>query len=258
MRMADYVTADLGSTEDLVGERRALMDAWDDEQREEFIEALKDFEKECEEFKLMDHEYDFSKDKEMEKDTANVRARGSGREVDEEEIDPNQKAFGPWSETIVRVDRVQKVQRGGTMVRYRALVIGGNLNGCAGYGIAKANAPNEACAAATRMARRNIFFVDRYLGTGLTSSLAGRHNSCKVSLFSVSPNRGLHGHPLILEILKYFGISDCTAKSHGNRNVYNVVYATFKALLTHESLEDIALKRGKRMITLERSKKLRI
>ncbi len=172
--------------------------------------------------------------------------------------DPLQKAYGPWSETIVRVDRVQKVQRGGTMVRYRALVIAGNLNGCAGFGVAKANAPNEAAAAAARVARRNIFFIDRYMGTGLTSDLAGRQNSCRVTLRSVNPNRGLHGHPLICEILKYFGITDCTAKSHGNRNVYNVVRATFKAIMTHESLEDIAMKRGKRLMNLERAKRLKI
>ena len=144
------------------------------------------------------------------------------------------------------------------MVRYRALVIGGNLNGCAGFGIAKANSPNEAAAAAARIAKRNIFFVERYLGCGLTCDLMGKQNSCKVLLRSVPPNKGLKGHDLICEILKYFGITDCTAKSHGNRNVYNVVRATFKAILTHESLEDVALKRGKRLLNLERAKRLRI
>ena len=64
--------------------------------------------------------------------------------------------------------------------------------------------------------------------------------------------------PQINQILKYFGITDCTAKSHGNRNVYNVVRATFKAIMTHESLEDIAMKRGKRLMNLERAKRLKI
>ena len=150
------------------------------------------------------------------------------------------------------------MERGGTIVRYRALVIGGNLNGCAGFGVAKGSLPADAAKAASRMCKRNIFFVDRYLGSGLTSNLVGKQNSCKVYLWSVNPNKGLVGHPLIMEILKYFGISDCTAKSHGNRNVHNVVRATFKALMTHESLEDIALKRGKRLISMERAKRLNI
>lgn len=253
MRAADYLVADTGSTSDLVGERRALMDAWDEEHKENFQKQLDEIMEEQSEFK-----FDYLPWKEDEKGNSEAFDRSNTSDLENEDKDPNQKAFGPWSETIVRVDRVQKVQRGGTMVRYRALVIGGNLNGCAGFGVAKANAPNEAAAAAARIAKRNIFFVDRYMNTGLTTDLAGRHNSCKVTLRSVNPNRGLHGHPLILEILKYFGITDCTAKSHGNRNVYNVVYATFKAIMTHESLEDIALKRGKRLLNLERARKLNI
>jgi small subunit ribosomal protein S5 len=159
---------------------------------------------------------------------------------------------------IVRVDRVQKVQKGGTMVRYRALVVGGNARGCAGFGIAKANSPQEATQLATRQCKRNIFFVDRHKGTALTRDLAGRHNSCKVTLRAVDVNYGLHGHPLVSDILLYCGITDCTAKTYGNRNQYNVVRATFKALMTHESMEDTAMKRGKRIMNLERAKRLQI
>ena len=144
------------------------------------------------------------------------------------------------------------------MVRYRALIVGGNTNGCAGFGIAKANSPPEALVLASRKCKRNIFFVERYKGSGLTSDLAGRHNSCKVILRAVDPNFGLHGHPLVSDILLYFGISDCTAKTFGNRNQYNVVRATFKALMTHESMEQIALKRGRRLMNLERVKRLQI
>mmetsp|Transcript_852 Transcript_852/g.1031 ORF Transcript_852/g.1031 Transcript_852/m.1031 type:complete len:380 (-) Transcript_852:87-1226(-) len=252
LNAADYLSSDLGTIEDLVGERRALrMDAWDDKQAEEFS-------KELDALIAKESEAPFDDLPWLQKETGFGITKADVNDDEKDVDDPHQKAFGPWSETIVRVDRVQKVQRGGTMVRYRALVVGGNLNGCAGFGVAKANAPNEACAAAARIAKRNIFFVDRYMNTGLTSDLAGKHNSCKVTLRSVNFNRGLHGHPLILEILKYFGITDCTAKSHGNRNVYNVVYSTFKAIMTHESLEEIALKRGKRLLNLERAKRLNI
>ena len=96
-----------------------------------------------------------------------------------------------------------------------------------------------------------MFYIDRYLNSGLSYDLAGKHNSCRVKLRAVGPDYGLHGHPLICEILKYAGISDATSKSHGNRNPYNVVYATFKALMTHESLEDIAMKRGVKFLKKE-------
>ncbi|GFH61587.1 small subunit ribosomal protein S5 [Chaetoceros tenuissimus] len=250
LRIADYLTSAPGSTEDLVGRRRAFMNS--KEQQAVLEQQLQELLEEA----SRDTWNDVTWNQEHE-GFPNPKEEGYSNITANQE-DKMQKAFGDWSETIVRVDRVQKVQRGGTMVRYRALVIGGNLNGCAGFGVAKANAPNEAAAAAARIAKRNIFFIDRYNGSGLTSSLAGRHNSCKVTLRSVNPNRGLSGHPLVNEILKYFGISDCAAKSHGNRNVYNVVRATFKAIMTHESLEDIALKRGKRLMNLERAKRLKI
>lgn len=172
--------------------------------------------------------------------------------------DPNQEAFGPWGECTIKVDRVQKVERGGTTVRYRALVIGGNGNGAAGFGIGKALSPNEAIVKACKHCKRNVFYVDRYLGTGLSYDLAGKHNSCRVHLRATNPDYGLHGHPLITEILKYAGITDATGKSMGNRNPYNVVYATFKALMTHESLEEIAIKRGKKLLNLQRARRLGI
>lgn len=247
MRSVDYLTAAPGSTEDLVGQRRGLMDAWSEKQRENFEVGLD---------KLIDEErytdFGFGEDDQPDPDDENLLG------LQEKEGDPNQKAHGPWSETIIRVDRVQKVQRGGTMVRYRALVVGGNTNGCAGFGVGKASSPNEATAAAVKMCKTNIFFVDRYMGSGLSYSLVGKNNSCKVLLRTMRPNGGLWGHDLVCLILKYFGITDCSTKSHGNRNQFNVVRATFKALLTHESMEEIALKRGKRLLNIERAKRLRI
>mmetsp|Transcript_23251 Transcript_23251/g.34018 ORF Transcript_23251/g.34018 Transcript_23251/m.34018 type:complete len:362 (-) Transcript_23251:42-1127(-) len=261
LRAADYMSSEYGSTEDLVGQRRAMMELWDDEDAGEFRQKLDEVIQHAGDHNFDDLDLPWVEDEDKEKGAQKQGIEDGIRSKNNDDginVDHNQIAYGPWSETIVRVDRVQKVQRGGTMVRYRALVVGGNLNGCAGFGVAKANAPNEATANASRIAKRNIFFIDRYNGTGLTTHLAGRQNSCKVMLRSVNPNRGLHGHPLVLEILKYFGITDCTAKSHGNRNVYNVVRATFKAIMTHESLEDIALKRGKRLLNLERAKRLKI
>ena len=157
---------------------------------------------------------------------------------------------------LVRTDRVRKVWRGGRIESFRALVIGGNLNGCGGFGFGKAFEPEEAVEIACRMARHNIFFVDRYRGHNLTRDLVGRQNSCK--LYLRTTDNGLRGNPLACEILKLMGITNVVAKAHGSRNHYNVVRATFKALMTHESLEEIALKRGTRLVNLEKAKRLQI
>ena len=122
-------------------------------------------------------------------------------------------------------------------------MIGGNTKGAAGFGIGKAKGPQEAAVLASRLCKRNVFFCSRYLGSGITHDLVGKHNSCKVYLRAVPPGFGLRGHNLVKEILVSFGITDCLAKTHGNRNIFNVVRGTFKAIMTQESVEDIAMKR---------------
>jgi len=252
LRLADYMTASMGSTEDLVGQRRALaMDTDSPEEREEFMTEMEQLIKD-EHIKSLN--LGALDDLEPNEDEMDI----PGSNDDDNDQHWAKQVHGDWSETVVRVDRVQKVQRGGTMVRYRALVVGGNCHGCAGFGIAKRDNPQDATEAAARLCKRNIFFIDRYRNSGLTSDLAGRHNSCRVILRHVQPHMGLKGHPLVEDILKYFGISDCSAKTHGNRNIYNVVRATFKAIMTHESMEEIALKRGKRLMPMDRARRLQI
>jgi len=136
MRLADYLSSATGSTEDLVGERRGLM-IDDDEEEDEYGEGIKEFEKNLKLMKEEQSEFSFKdlpwKEDEEDNDNKNshnkedkMKSNSTGMSMEDGE-DLNQKAFGPWSETIIKVDRVQKVQRGGTMVRYRALVVGGTL-----------------------------------------------------------------------------------------------------------------------------------
>mmetsp|Transcript_13567 Transcript_13567/g.15083 ORF Transcript_13567/g.15083 Transcript_13567/m.15083 type:complete len:394 (-) Transcript_13567:50-1231(-) len=270
LSMADYMTAAPDSLEEKQIERRSLsMQAWDEDDRSTFVEELDKQIEECryDEFNIESvTNYDDEDDGKPKSAREQVNQQydkiiqDAEQDVDEkgEKVDPLRLAHGQWSETIVRVDRVQKVQKGGTMVRYRALLIGGNGRGCAGFGVGKANSPQEATQVASRICKRNVFFVDPHSGGGLVRSLAGRHNSCRVRLLSVSPHYGLQGHPLICDLLLFFGITDCTAKSFGNRSQYNVIMATIKALLTNESLEEIARRRGKRLLNLEYAKELQV
>jgi small subunit ribosomal protein S5 len=257
LRMVDYLLADEGSTEDLVGERRALsIDGRSDADREEFRRKMEEMvEKGRLQFMGLDK---------LEEEEAGALSFGEEYEEDpyadkddpETFLDPNQKAHGEWSELLVDVDRTSKLWRGGRLESYRALVVGGNLNGCGGFGIGKSWDPIDAVADASRKSKRNIFFVDRYQGDGLTRDLAGKQNSCRVVIRAT--NRGLFGNDLVTEILKRFGITNASAKAYGKRHPYNVVRATFKALMTHESLEEIAMKRGKRIVSVDRAMRMQV
>jgi len=254
LRDINTIVAPRGSTEALIGARRALLEMETEEERKEYENTLQ---------KILDEER--IRSLELGQDDLPERSEEEDelfQDEEERELELAQsydiQPHHNWSETVIRVDRVQKVTKGGTILRYRCLVVGGNTKGFAGFGIGKANGPQEAAALASRLCKKNIFFTPRYLGSGITHDLVGKHNSCRVYLRAVPIGFGLKGHDLIQEILGAFGITDCSAKSHGNRNIYNVVYATFKALLTHESVEDIAMKTGKRLINLERAKRLQL
>jgi small subunit ribosomal protein S5 len=247
IRMMDFFTSDPGSTEDLVGARRAVsLEALEGEDPDAILAEID---------RLVDEERTEYMDL-PPSDPIGVDDLLQETNKGSSQIPPNQLAHGEWGEMLIRTDRVCKMWRGGRIESYRALVIGGNLCGCGGFGVGKAFEPEDAVEIACRMAKRNIFFVDRYRGRGLTRDLVGRQNSCKV--FLRATDNGLRGNPLSCEILKLMGITNVVAKAHGSRNHYNVVRATFKALLTHESLEEIAMKRGVRLINLQKAKRLQI
>jgi small subunit ribosomal protein S5 len=257
LRMMDYYLSQNGSLEDMVGERRGLAKEFDNElERAEYLDWLQRIEDEDRRGEmrldphdpLTEHETLFSPYGGDDEDEADKDP--------ETYLDPNQLAHGEWSQLLVSVDRNIKLWRGGRLESYRALVVGGNMNGCGGYGMGKSTDAFEAVNKAARACKRNIFFVDRYQGNGLTRDLVGKQNSCKLVIRS--NDSGLYGNELVREILKRFGITNAAAKAYGTRSTYNVVQATFKALMTHESLEEIAMKRGKRIISMDRSKRLRI
>jgi small subunit ribosomal protein S5 len=256
LRMADYFLSEPGSTEDLVGERRLLDEEGFD--AEDFMERMEEMVRKG---RIADLDLDDETDELAAPDSSGMDAYEE-EVVDNEDkdrelyLDPNQLAHGEWSDYMVTVDRNIKLWRGGRLESYRALVVGGNLNGCGGFGVGKALDPNVAVDMAARRAKRNIFFVEAYQGNGLTRDLVGKQNSCIVTLRAT--DNGLRGNVLCREILKRFGITNCVAKSHGNRNPYNVVRATYKALMTHESITDISLKRGKRLVSIDRAMRMQI
>eukprot|EP00588_Corethron_pennatum_P013266 CAMPEP_0194268848 /NCGR_PEP_ID=MMETSP0169-20130528/3101_1 /TAXON_ID=218684 /ORGANISM="Corethron pennatum, Strain L29A3" /LENGTH=370 /DNA_ID=CAMNT_0039010253 /DNA_START=32 /DNA_END=1144 /DNA_ORIENTATION=- len=233
----DYLTSPPGSVEDAVGERRAYR-GLTDSQRDYIERDLRDI---------------------VDRGRVEMDHLGDLDVVpDDVPVDPVIPPQTNWTEGIVSTDTVQKVTRGGSVMSFRALVVGGNLKGCAGFGTGKGDTPEKAVATASRMCKRNLFFVDRYKGCALVHDLVGKQNSCLVRIRAVSPGYGMRGSITTEHILYYFGITDACIKTHGNRNPYNVVRATFKAIKTHRSVSEICMTRGRRYITAERAKRLKV
>ncbi|KAL7559257.1 hypothetical protein ACA910_009033 [Epithemia clementina (nom. ined.)] len=268
MRAADFMTTEPGSTEEQIYRRR-LMEHLTLKEQTDLHEDLDEIMATAEERWLnLEDDSDFrylkpSKDDKEKKDAERKK------QEDEEEIlysrndddpdsrfDPNASAYGVWGEYIVTVSRGNHNWRGGRLYSYRAMVVGGNGNGCAGFGVGQGKTALAAVDKAGRQSRRNVFFVNRYQGERLTRDLVGKHNSCKVILREV--NEGLRGNVLCREILARFGITNASCKAFGRRHPWSVVYATFKAILSHESIEDIALKTGQRLVTVDKAARVRL
>lgn len=83
LRMADFMTARPGTTEHLVGERRAMMDLWDNEDREEFMTGLD---------RLVEEE----RVRSMELGDDDMEPPHETDLKEDEEADPNQLVHGDW------------------------------------------------------------------------------------------------------------------------------------------------------------------
>jgi len=270
LRMADYFTAEDGTTEALAFERRA-METWTDEQKKKFFEMRDMLVDKAEEISVTNDIYDNeerilkepkkSKNQELDKLFLSDEQYaefygGDGQSPQETNFEPNRRAHGEWTNMVVDVRRGVHLWRGGRLQTFRAMVVGGNLNGCGGFGVGSHTEPLKAIEIASRKARRNIFFVDRYRGNGLTGDLVGTQNSCRVVIRAV--DNGIRGNPLVKEILLRMGITNAACKAYGKRHLWAVVRATFKALLTHQSIEHIAMKRGRRLLSVDRSVRMKV
>ena len=136
----------------------------------------------------------------------------------------------------------------------RALVVTGNGKGTAGYGIGKGSSETEAVARATRNAKKDLHYAERYMGSGILHDITGKHNGCRVNIVRRPPGSGMKAGRITETILQSFGITDVSAKAIGRRNPFSVVYATFNAIYTLRGIQDVAMSRGKRILSLHRYK----
>ncbi|KAG5190618.1 ribosomal protein S5, C-terminal domain-containing protein [Tribonema minus] len=160
---------------------------------------------------------------------------------------------GDWVEHLVMQDRTQKITKSGQIMSYRTLVTVGNANGTGGFGMGKGAEPQQSVVRAFRDARRSLIYVERYKMSGLLYPLYGEHNNLKVYIYPTRPGSGLRAGDIIEGILEGFGIADATAKAYGKRHPYSVVRATFNALLGHEGLHDVAMRRGARILSVHKT-----
>ena len=133
------------------------------------------------------------------------------------------------AETVVHINRVAKVVKGGKNFSFSAVVVAGDGEGKVGYGTGKAREVPPAIQKASEQARRYMVRVPMVGGT-VPHLVWGRWGGTRVLLRPASPGTGVIAGGGVRAVMESAGIQDVLTKIVGSRNPFNVVRATFDAL----------------------------
>ncbi|MBF0187546.1 MAG: 30S ribosomal protein S5 [Magnetococcales bacterium] len=147
-------------------------------------------------------------------------------------------------EKLVVIKRTAKVVKGGSRFNFSAIVVVGDGNGQVGYGLGKAKEVPESIRKATDKARRNMIDVSIRDGRTIHHQIKGHYGAGKVVLRPAAEGTGIIAGGSMRPIFEALGISDILAKSTGTSNPHNLIKATFQALQSVRSPDEIAKRRG--------------
>jgi len=147
-------------------------------------------------------------------------------------------------DTIVSINRVAKVVKGGRRFSFSALVVVGDQNGRIGVGLGKANEVPEAIRKANDRAKQSMFTVPIIDGT-IPHDIVGEHGAGRVLLRPASQGTGVIAGGAVRALLEAAGVHNVLTKCIGSNNAHNVVHATVAALQQLTSPESVSERRGK-------------
>ncbi len=164
-----------------------------------------------------------------------------------ERIDPSQLDL---KDTVVSINRVTKVVKGGKNLSFSALVVVGDGHGVVGFGIGKAKEVPSAIKKGIEAAKKNLIRVPLQ-GTTIPHASVGNFGSGSVLLKPAPDGTGIIAGGAVRAVVESAGITNILTKSLGSDNAHNVVRATFTGLMELRDPVSVARLRGKELAEME-------
>src|SRR6266705_6931387 len=145
---------------------------------------------------------------------------------------------------VVAINRVTKFVKGGKNLSFSALVVVGDQQGHAGFGMGKAREVPMAIKKGIEQAKKNLVKLN-LKGTSIPHQVTGYFGSAQVLLKPASEGTGVIAGGPVRKVMQGVGIQNVLTKSNGTSNPHNVVKATCSALLNLKDASKVAETRSK-------------
>jgi small subunit ribosomal protein S5 len=166
-----------------------------------------------------------------------------------ERIDPSQLDI---KDTVVSINRVTKVVKGGKNLSFSALVVVGDGHGVVGFGVGKAKEVPSAIKKGIEAAKKNLIRIPLQ-GTTIPHAIVGKYGAGSVLLKPAPDGTGIIAGASVRAVVESVGITNVLTKSLGSDNPHNVVRATFAGLAMLKDPVLLARLRGKELGELARA-----